>query len=97
METLAIILLFTAFSLLVAAIFISIRNEKVHGYFNALIELASRYEDKRIKDGIGFLENGEGAYSWFVGKHSYSRLLFSFKKLTLSNWFTEEEITKILS
>lgn len=39
----------------------------------------------------------DDAYKWFESKHSYTRMVFSFKPLTLEAWFTQEEIEKIKS
>ena len=41
--------------------------------------------------------DSDSAFDWFADKHSYLRLLFSFKPLTLECWFTKDELRKINS
>ena len=71
------------------------RNKEVYPFRLQLLDLASAYNIKRLKDGT--LTDENDALIWFFGKYTYEMMLYSDKPLTLEAWFTEEEITRIKS
>lgn len=70
-----------------------IRNNKVFKFRMYLCSLCSEYEYRRIDKDI--FNSEYTAFEWFLNKHSYSKMLFSFYPLKLEYWYTEEKIKKI--
>lgn len=63
-----------------------IRNNEVFLFKTKLAWMASDYSIKH-KDNR--------AYIWFADKHSYIKMLFSFKPMEFNAWFTPEEMAEI--
>lgn len=78
--------------ILIACFFyIGFRNNMVYSFCNEVLRLANKTACKRIYKNRA---DWEDVYD-LVDKHTYERILFSFKPLKLEAWYTEEEI-KIL-
>lgn len=75
---------------LVISIRMLLRNNKVFSFKLLLSELAYEYEMRHLLE-----QTGISAYEWFANKYSYEDMMWSFKKLRLEDWYTEEEIYKI--
>lgn len=71
------------------------RNEEVGPFRLLLLNLASEYNLRRLKEGK-FLKSDD-AYGWFLEKYTYDEMLYSKKPLTLEEWYTPEELLKIKS
>lgn len=69
------------------------RNYEVYDFRMYLLELASMYNARRIKDTK--LDVIHNACMWFVEKYTYEEMLYSDKPLTLEAWYTEKEINEI--
>jgi hypothetical protein len=80
-----------------------IRNERVYnfleeinqmGYFTLKTYLNKFSNEEFIFHKQEFYQLKENVYN-IVNKYKYSKILFSFKRINLQTWFTDEEI-KIL-
>lgn len=93
MIALLVILLNT---LLLFLAYLSIRNKKVYDFRSELNEKCYEWSMRHLHE-IGY--NGVvDAYEWFMKRiPGYMRMLFSFKKLTMSEWFHEDAIRKLNS
>ena len=69
------------------------RNNDVYNFLMHIDELCSSYNRRKFKNN----ENFDWAQNWFLQKHTYEELLYSDKPLTLEEWWTEEEIDKLMS
>lgn len=78
--------------LLSGSIYILFRNDKVFKFCRTLIEYSYEYSIRRVNE-LNF--DYEDPYDWFACKHTYDRMLFSFKPLKLEYWFTKEELEEI--
>lgn len=87
MNTIEFIIIF----LLIANSYILVRNEFVYRFAKRIAKMSYDYNLRHL------LTDNDDAFDWFTGKHSYLRLLFSFKPLTLECWFTKDELRKINS
>jgi hypothetical protein len=71
--------------------FLIYRNDIVFDFRICILNLSSEYEKRQIFD--------KGIYTkhyHFMKLPSYYRMVFSFKKLRLSNYFTKEEVKELL-
>lgn len=84
-----IILLIIQLLILTLFIYFYYRNDKVLQFSFMIIDMCHEYA---VRHNYAL-----DAYDWFDGKHSYEKMLFSFKPLTLEAWFTKEELDKINS
>ena len=87
MNTIEFIIIF----LLIANSYILVRNEFVYKFGKKIAQMSYNYDMRNIHT------DSDSAFDWFAGKHSYLRLLFSFKPLRLECWFTKYELHKINS
>lgn len=87
--------------LLSLALFIFLRNEKTLlfslMYADASFEvienfLKSIHNDQELEDRNQEYEELKKMHNQILYKHSYSKILFSFKPFKLESWFTPEEI-----
>ena len=75
-------------------IVIALRNNEVCNYRLFLVDIAYDYDLRH--DKLFCKEDIESACLWFLNKHSYYKMVFMFwKPLTLSEWYTQEEIIKV--
>ena len=86
------ILLIILLIFLLVCVYFLIRTSRVLDFRCLLIEYACQYNIRRLLE-LNF--NYNDAYKWFFDKHSYNRMLFSFRALKLENWFTKEELEEI--
>lgn len=80
--------------LIVTAYFWLYRNTKVYKFEKYLIDLANGYISRH--EYFPF-NSPEDPYNWFVHKYTHEEMVCSFKALKLENWFSKEEIDKILN
>lgn len=69
------------------------RNNDVYNFLTHINELCTSYNKRNFKNN----ENFNWAQKWFLQKHTYEELLYSNKPLTLEEWWTKEEIDKLMS
>lgn len=89
MDALAIIL----YVLLVLNGYVFVRNFYVNKFCQKVINLCYEHNHRRIDESLNY----GSAYDWFYDKHSYFKLLLSFKPLKLEYWWTKEEIERLMS
>ena len=77
----------------ISAIYFLKRNDRTLAFRRYIIDLCSEHNKRHWKDANFSLITD--AYSKFLHKHSYAKMLYSFKKLNLETWFTEEEIKEL--
>lgn len=70
------------------------RNNKVYSFRCEITHLCHKYNIRMIDERT--YDSSNTAYDRFLEKYTYEDMLFSFKKLTLENWFTEEEIKELV-
>lgn len=86
----------TSFVILIiaATLYIFIRNEKVF-VFRMYIIYRAYGELLRIScEDIDKYESMHKEWNKIYDRHSYNKMLFSFKLLKSEHWFTEEEIKR---
>lgn len=67
------------------------RNSRVANFRQHIIDLCYGWN-------VANIEGDENAYEWFLEAiPSYDKMLYSFKRLTLSNWASDELINKLLN
>ena len=86
-----IVMFLVALLFIILSIFILCRNDKVYTFRIDIISMCHRYNMYHV---IRCLEYTD-AYSRFLDKYTYNRMIFSFKPLKLKYWFTEEEIKEL--
>lgn len=81
--------------LIVAAnLYILIRNEKVFVFRTYILDRAYNELLRILYEGIDKYESMHKEWNKIYDRHSYNKMLFSFKPLKSEHWFTEEEIKK---
>ena len=75
----------------ISAIYFLRRNDRTLAFRCSIIELCSNYNKRHWKDDDFSLS----IYDKYLDKHHYTKMLYSFKKLNLETWFTEEEIKEL--
>lgn len=71
--------------------FISKRMNKIEPFYNHILDLCNSYDLRHYQD-----PDFESSLVWF-DKYLYYDFLYSFKSLRLEEWYSQEEIQKILS
>ena len=81
--------------LLIACVLITVlslyflyRIDKVYKFRCQIIDLVCKAQIKSVHNGEYDIEK----YDFIYHKHSYGKMLYSFKPLKLEKWFTKEEI-----
>lgn len=69
------------------------RNHFVWKFRGKIIDLCHEHNIRKLKEGLDY----ESAYEWFYDKHSYYKMVFSFKPLELEYWWTKEEIERLMN
>ena len=65
-----------------------IRNNQVHDFRRKMLDIADKWTRKN--------DYKDSALDWFYDKlPSYNSMMLSFKKLTLENWATKDQIKKL--
>jgi len=65
-----------------------IRNNQVHDFKREMLDIADKWTRKN--------DYKDSALDWFYDElPSYNAMMLSFKKLTLENWATKEQIEKL--
>lgn len=72
--------------------FFVIRNTQVCEFRRMIVRMCAAYNIRHINDRARV-----DAFSFFLHKHTYNRMMFSMKPLRLESWYTEEEIELIKS
>lgn len=81
--------------LIVAAnLYILIRNEKVFVFRTYILDRAHNELLRILYEDIDKYESMHKEWNKIYDRHSYNKMLFSFKPLKSEHWFTEEEIKK---
>lgn len=92
---------------IVAVLYVMVRNGKVYefrDYYRELISAKLSIERKKFIDEKGIVKNYSDLDRYrdftktmlaMMDRHSYEKMLFSFKPLKLDRWFSEEEIKMI--
>lgn len=71
------------------------RNDEVSKFLRHINQvLCHEYCERRLKAKD---TNWDWPQKWFLGKYKYTDFVFSNKPLTLEEWWTKEEINKLLS
>ena len=72
------------------------RNEEVADFRCLLLDLSDQYITRNINK---FLQTGmmKNPFEWFANKYTYEEMLYSEKPLILEEWYTAEEINRIMS
>lgn len=80
---------------LIVAITLLWRNYKAYIFIRRISVILHDYRAPFIKKGsLDFLQACKKSDE-FYNKYNYHQLLFSFKRLKLSKWYTDEEIKSI--
>lgn len=81
--------------LIVAAnLYIPIRNEKVFVFRTYILDRAYDELLRISHEDIDKYESMHKEWDKIYDRHSYNKMLFSFKPLKSEHWFTEKEIKK---
>jgi hypothetical protein len=81
--------------LIVAAnLYILIRNEKVFVFRTYILDRAHNELLRILYEDIDKYESMRKEWNKIYDRHSYNKMLFSFKPLKSEHWFTEKEIKK---
>ena len=70
---------------------LSRRMNKIEPFYDHILDLCSSYDLRHHQD-----PNFESSLIWF-DKYTYFNFLYSFRSLCLKEWYSQEEIQKILS
>lgn len=81
--------------LIVAAnLYILIRDEKVFVFRTYILDRAHNELLRILYEDIDKYESMHKEWNKIYDRHSYNKMLFSFKPLKLEHWFTKEEIKR---
>lgn len=95
MELLLTILLCMCVCAIIFSTCTIIRNYYVRNFCFYLVDMAYKYELRRLHETGEIKRREDSAFEWFSNKYTYEQFLYSFKPLKLEKWFTEEEIKEI--
>lgn len=86
----------TSFIILIVAanLYIVIRNEKVFTFRNYILDRAYDEMLHISHEDSDKYKSMHKEWDKIYDRHSYNKMLFSFKPLKLEHWFTKEEIKK---
>lgn len=74
---------------------LEMRNREVAKFRLKLLDLTSEYFSRHTKDPD--IMGTNNPYYWFLDKYTYNDMFRSKKPLVLEEWYTEDEITKIMN
>ena len=80
--------------IIAASLYIFIRNEKVFVFRMYIIDRAYDELLRISHEDIDKYESMHKEWNKIYDRHSYNKMLFSFKPLKWEHWFTKEEIKK---
>lgn len=80
--------------ILAANLYILIRNEKVFVFRPYILGRAYDELLRILHEDIDKCKSMHKEWDKIYDRHSYNKMLFSFKPLKSEQWFTEEEIKK---
>lgn len=85
-----------SFIILIAAanLYIIVRNEKVFVFRKYILDKAYDELLRILHENIDKYESMYEEWGKIYDRHSYYKMVFSFKPLKLEHWFTEEEIKR---
>ena len=73
------------------------RTQLIHlAYIRIIEEYKKYYSNYYYRKTIKNLKDFQDDIWHIIERYSYLKMLFSFKKLNINNWFTPEEVNKIL-
>lgn len=86
----------TSFTILIVAVnlYIAIRNNKVFTFREYIIDRAYDEMLSILHKDIDKYESMHKEWNKIYDRHSYNKMLVSFKPLKSEHWFTEEEVKK---
>ncbi len=72
------------------------RIPKAEKFMYRNIELCSEWDERHIKELVNKKEIS--SFDWFYKKHpSFVRLIFSFRPLSLDQWFNKKDLQKLFN
>lgn len=76
----------TLIMLIILGMFYIYRNNRILDFKYEVYRLGFKYSTRNPNNYFGM---------YFINKHSYIRLLLSFKSLNLKNWYSKAELEEI--